>query len=92
MEDVIKFTYKKENVINEINAPTNYPDFTRDDERIVFNGINSADEVALYKLNGSRVAIQLNKVDDTFVLPLNSVPKGMYLLHINGKTFKIIKK
>ena len=92
MEDVIKFTYKKENVINELNAPTNYPDFTRDDERIVFNGINSADEVALYKLNGTRVTIQPIKVDNKFILLLNSVPKGMYLLHINDRTFKIIRK
>ena len=91
-KEIIKFTYKKEDIINEINALTNQTNFTHDDERIVFNGIKSADEVALYKLNGTRVAIQLNKVDDNYVLPLNSIPKGMYLLHINGKTFKIIKK
>lgn len=92
LEDIVRFTYKKEDIINEINAPTNQTNFTHDDERIVFNGIKSADEVALYKLNGTRVAIQLNKVDDNYVLPLNSISKGMYLLHINGKTFKIIKK
>lgn len=91
-KDVLKFTYKKKDIIDEINNPKNPASFTHDDEQIVFNGIKSSDEVALYKLNGSRVDIQLHNENGNYVLPLNSVPKGMYLLHINDKTFKIIKK
>lgn len=92
LSDIVKFTYKKEDIINDIDNPTNQADFTRDNERIVFTGIKSTDEVALYKLNGSRVDIQLKAVDDSLVLPLNSVPQGIYLLRINSQTFKIIKK
>ena len=92
LSDIVKFTYKKEDIINDIDNPTNQADFTRDNERIVFTGIKSTDEVALYKLNGSRVDIQLKAVDDSLVLPLNSIPQGIYLLRINNQTFKIIKK
>lgn len=92
LSDIVKFTYKKEDIINDIDNPINQTGFTRDDEKIVFTGIKSTDEVALYKLNGSRIDIQLNAVDDSLVLPLNSIPQGIYLLRINNQTYKIIKK
>lgn len=91
--DIVKFTYKKEDVVNDIDAPNNEVNFFRDEEHIVFNGIKSTDEVALYKLNGSRVPVQLTHSDDNKVtLSLSGIPSGIYILKVNGKTTKITKQ
>ena len=92
-KDILKFTYKKEEVVNDIDAPQNEVNFFRDEEHIVFNGIKSADEVALYKLNGSRIPVQLNYSEANKVtLPLSGIPSGIYILKVNGKTTKITKQ
>ena len=91
--DIVKFTYKKEDVVNDIDAPNNEVNFFRGEEHIVFNGIKSTDEVALYKLNGSRVPVQLTHSDDNKVtLSLSGIPSGIYILKVNGKTTKITKQ
>lgn len=91
--DILKFTYKKEDVVNDIDTPNNVVNFFRDEEHIVFNGIKSTDEVALYKLNGSRIPVQLTHSDDNKVtLSLSGIPSGIYILKVNGKTTKITKQ
>jgi hypothetical protein len=91
--DIIKFTYKKEDVVDNIDAPNNEVNFFRDEEHIVFNGIKSTDEVALYKLNGSRIPVQLNSSEDNKVtLSLSGIPSGIYILKVNGRTTKITKQ
>ena len=90
---IVKFTYKTEDVVNDIDAPYNEFNFFRDEEHIVFNGIKSTDEIALYKLNGSRIPVQLTYSDENKVtLSLSSIPFGIYILKVNGKTTKIVKQ
>lgn len=92
-KDIIKFTYKKEDVVNEIDAPMNQANFTRDEERIVFNGIKSSDEVVLYKLNGSHVPVHLtHTINGDITFSLSDIPFGVYILNVNGSTYKIVKR
>lgn len=91
--DILKFTYKKEEVVNDIDTPSNDVNFFRDKEHIVFNGIKSTDEVALYKLSGSRIPVQLSFSENNKVmLSLSSLPSGIYILKVNGRTTKITKQ
>ena len=91
--DILKFTYKKEDVVNDIDAPQNEVNYFRDDEHIVFNGIKSTDEVALYKLNGSRIPVKLNYSEANKVtLSLSGMPSGIYILKVNDRTTKITKQ
>lgn len=92
-KDIIKFTYKKEDIVNEIDAPMNQANFTRDEERIVFNGIKSSDEVVLYKLNGSHVPVHLtHTINGDITFSLSDIPFGVYILNVNGSTYKIVKR
>ena len=79
--------------VNDIDALQNEANFFRDEEHIIFNGIKSTDEVALYKLNGSRIPVQLNYSEANKVtLSLSGIPSGIYILKVNGKTTKISKQ
>lgn len=89
-EEILRFTYKGEGtgIVNPL-AETEY---SQHDGQILFNGITSADRVALYTTNGIRVSVHLVEHGNEFALPLKSIPQGVYILSVNGKTSKITKR
>lgn len=88
--DVIRFTYKGKNT--GIASPSIDSDYSHEDGRIVFHNIKSTDKIALYNTNGIRIPIRLTVQGSSAILPLSSVPSGIYLLNINGRTSKFTKK
>ncbi|MBP5771708.1 MAG: hypothetical protein J6W75_10155 [Bacteroidaceae bacterium] len=89
-KDVIRFTYKGVNT--GVSSPTEEADYIQEKEQIVFRNIKSTDKIALYKTNGIRVPVRLTRHGDSAVLPLSSIPTGIYMLSVNGRTSKFSKK
>lgn len=89
-KDIIRFTYKGKNT--GITSPSIDSDYSREDGRVVFHNIKSTDKIALYNTNGIRIPVRLTVQDSSAILPLSSVPSGIYLLNINGRTSKFTKK
>lgn len=88
--EILRFTYKgKGTGIHTPNASVNY---SQEGDRLVFHGITSADKVALYTTNGIHVPVHLIVAGDGVTLSLSSIPQGVYILNINGKTTKFTKK
>ena len=86
--DILRFTYKGEGT--GITAPRTDADYSKEGDRLVFHGINAADKVAVYTANGVRVPVQLTSFDG-FSLPLSSIPSGVYILSVNGRTSKFVR-
>ena len=89
-KDVVRFTYKK--IDTGITSPLPNTDYSQESGQIVFHDIKSTDKIALYKTNGILVPIHLNIHGDNATLPLSSIPSGIYLLNVNGRTSKFTKK
>lgn len=89
-KDIVRFTYKGNNT--GITSPLLDSDYSQENGQIVFHNIKSSDKVALYKTNGILVPVRLNIHGDTATLPLSSIPSGIYLLYVNGRTSKFMKK
>lgn len=87
--DVLRFTYKGGGL--GITTPKAEADMSRDGDRLVFHGIKSSDAVAVYRPNGIRVPVRLTLTGTNAVLPLASIPSGVYLLTVNGRTSKFTK-
>lgn len=88
--DVVRFTYKDiDTKISTLEART---DIEQKDEQIVFHNVSSADKVSVYKADGIRVPVQLSFQGGNAVLPISSIPSGVYLLNVNGRTSKFTKK
>ena len=85
--EVLRFTYKGSTLTN-IKASKTEADVSRDDDRLVFHHINAQDQVAVYTLNGIRVPVRLTRSGSDATLPLSQIPKGVYLLSVNGRTSK----
>lgn len=89
-ENVLRFTYKGKST--RINSPQANIKYSTENGRLVFHGIKSTDKVAVYTVNGVRIPVQLTRsAGNDIVLPLASIPSGVYLLSVNGKTCKFTK-
>ena len=87
--DVIRFYYKGKGT--EINSVQQEADYEQFDEQLVLHNIKSEDNIAVYNLNGIRVPVRFTFSNGNASLPLSSIPAGVYLLDINGKTVKFMK-
>ena len=87
--DILRFTYKGGG--SGIETPKAEADYSREGDRLVFHGVTSTDRVAVYTSNGIRVPIHLTVADNSVTLPLNSIPQGVYVLSVNGKTSKFTR-
>lgn len=88
--DVLKFTYK--GGASGITSPSVKASYTQEDGRIVFHGINATDKLVVYALNGIRVPVNFQRSGSYASLPLASIPSGVYVLSINGRTSKFTKR
>lgn len=89
-QDILRFTYKSNST--GISGVKNSEGYTQENGRLVFHGIKSSDDVSVYTLKGIRVPVHLVRNDDSITLPLNALSKGVYLLNVNGRTSKFVKK
>lgn len=87
--DVLRFTYRGGGL--GISTPKAETDVTRDGDRLVFHGVKKSDAVAVYKPNGIRVPVRLTLNSTDATLSLASIPSGVYLLSVNGRTSKFTR-
>lgn len=88
--NVLRFTYKGKDT--SISSPKNETDYTQEGDKLVFHGINSTDKMALYRVDGIRVPVNFIYNGNDAILSLSSIPSGIYVLSVNGKTSKFTKK
>lgn len=88
-ENVLRFTYKGK--ATGITSPTTKGNYSRENGNLVFHGVNSAKDVAVYTVSGIRVPVNVTFKDSDAILPLSSIHSGSYILSVNGKTSKFIK-
>ncbi len=88
--EILRFSYKGEGT--GIAMPQSETAYSQEDGRLVFKGVKSTDHVALYNANGIRVPARLSTAGNEVSLSLSSIPQGVYVLSVNGKTSKFTKK
>lgn len=89
--NVLKFTYEK-TPSTDINAPQDGTTYRKEGERIYFDESVTPDKIALYSSNGVKVPVQIQQTERGFSLSLSGIPSGVYMLSVNGKTSKFVKK
>ena len=89
-EDVLRFTYRGS--ADAIKAVKAEADYSLNDGQLVFHGISQTDNVAVYNASGVRVAARFMRQGGNVSLSLASIPAGVYVLSVNGKTSKFTKR
>ena len=87
--DVVRFTYKGVSTgINTMKPETRY---RIDEDQVTFYGISTADRIRIYNTGGVQIPVRLAADGKDVVLSLTQLPSGVYLVTINGRTFKFIR-
>ena len=88
-ENILRFSYKGSGT--GISSPKTETDYSQEGDRLVFHGIASTDKVAIYTANGIRVPAHLTTAGAGVTLSLSSIPQGVYVLSVNGRTSKFTR-
>lgn len=88
--DVLRFTYKGGAL--GISSPKSKANVSQQNGQLVFHGIKSSDQVAVYTANGIRIPARLQCSGSSATLSLSAIPSGVYLLSVNGRTSKFTKR
>ena len=92
--DILRFTYKynKGDIHVGIGQTARESvDYRRDGDRLVFKGISSADNVAVFSSDGKQVPAMITESAEGVTLSLSSILKGVYILSVNGKSVKFTR-
>lgn len=88
-DNVLRFTYKGSP--NRIQSAQTDAEITREGGQLVIHGIQPATAIAVYTANGIRVPVTIQRSSTSATLPLSSIPSGVYLFSVNGRTAKFTK-
>jgi hypothetical protein len=89
-KDVIRFNYKLPATAIDNTAADNQ--LKSDGEYLIFGGNVKADNVKLFTSDGIEVATKFTTASGNLRLRLSSLQKGVYLININGRTSKFMKR
>ena len=89
-EEIVRFTFKGHGT--GIDTPKDNAGYLQQDGRIVFHHVKASDNITIYRPDGIRIPVRLTFDGSDAVLPLSSLPKGAYILSVNGRTSKFIRK
>ena len=94
LEQVTRYTYIEDEAVSEGDGVPNgiRSVLLGDNESLIFKGLKSNTEIRLYSTSGRLVqALKANDGNDVAV-SISQLPVGVYLVKVNGVTYKISKR
>lgn len=92
IDNFARFTYEGNEQTAIRNIQTGESTFKLQGESLLFPMLKPNDMVAIYELNGAVVVNKVIAAEGEYAFPLSNLKVGVYIVDINGLTYKIIKK
>lgn len=89
-QQVLRFTYSGN--ATSIRNPKSEASFRKEGEQVIFDASVKASDVQLFTEDGKQLATSLSIANGRSSLSLKTLPAGVYLLKVNGRTSKIMKQ
>ena len=92
LSEIRKITYKKENGtgVRDVIADNAKVKFIGD--VIIFASLNEGDNISVFATNGVQVLNKYVSSNGALTLPLSDLNQGLYVIRVNNKSFKVVKK
>lgn len=91
LQDMARFTYG-----NEVNAvidlKTDKSPFKLDGESLLFLALRPNSTVSVYSQNGTLVSQKTVRQGGEYVFPIGNLANGVYVVKVNGVTYKFLKR
>lgn len=91
LENMSRFTYESNAITGITDLRTGTP-FSLINEALVFPALPANSMISVYSLNGSLVFKKTVRTAGEYAFPLSGLTIGVYLVNVNGLTYKIIKQ
>lgn len=92
LENMARFTYENDEVVSITNLQTDESSFKLNGESLLFPALKANSTVSVYSLNGTLVFKKTVRQNGEYALPLSNLNTGVYMVNVNGLTYKIVKR
>lgn len=92
LEKMARFTYEDNTSVAITNLQTDESLFKLDGESLLFPALKANSTVSVYSLNGTIVFKKTVRKNGEYAFPLSNLNAGVYMVNVNGLTYKIVKK
>lgn len=92
LENMLRFTYDYNEELAITNLETDEPSFKLDGESLLFPALKANSVVSLYSINGTLVFNKTVHQSGEYAFPLSNLDAGVYIVSVNGLTYKILKR
>lgn len=92
IDKMARFTYETNEQTAIRNIKTGEITFGPDDESLMFPSLKANSTLTIYSANGNIVFKKMVTEEGEYALPLFILSIGIYIVDVNGLTYKIMKK
>lgn len=92
LENMARFTYENDEVVSITNLQTDESSFKLNGESLLFPALKANSTVSVYSLNGTLVFKKTVRQNGEYAFPLSNLNAGVYMVNVNGLTYKIVKR
>lgn len=92
LENMARFTYESNDESAIINLQTDESPFKLTGESLLFSALKANSTVSVYFLNGTLVFKKTVRQNGEYTFPLSNLNAGVYMVNVNGLTYKIMKR
>jgi len=92
LANMARFTYEYNTVTAITNLQTDESLFNFNGESLIFPALKANSTVSVYSLNGTLVFKKTVRQNGEYAFPLSNLNTGVYMVNVNGLTYKIAKK
>lgn len=92
LDSMSRFTYEANDETTIRNLKTDKVSFKLDGESLLFMDLSPNSTVSLHTLNGESVFSKTVQTAGEYSFPLSNLTTGVYLVTVDGLTYKIVKR
>ena len=92
LDDMDRFTYEVSDITAIRDLKTDEVKFKMDGESLLFPALRANSSVSIYTLDGHQIFKKEIQIAGEYSFPLSNLNAGVYLVKLNGLTYKIVKK
>lgn len=92
LENMARFTYESDENSAIRNIKTDEVSFKLDGESLLFLSLGANSKVSIHSLNGTLIFNKTVQMAGEYSFPLSNLNAGVYIVTVNGLTYKIVKR